>query len=196
MYRPALSVAPTSTPVTYEEVVAHLRVDADDEEELIRLYIDAATAYLDGYYGVLGRALVTQTWIQKYDGWNAKMYLPVFPVASITTVSYLNSAGTPTTVTATDYALYTDDCGDYVEFDQAFSYPTTSVESGPKITITYVSGAAVSAVPVAIKQAMLLLIGHWFQNRETISSNTGGGISTELAYTVKHLIAPYRRMTF
>jgi uncharacterized phiE125 gp8 family phage protein len=193
MYRPALSVAPTATPVTYEDVVNHLRVDADDEEELIRLYIDAATSYLDGYYGVLGRALATQTWIQKYDGWDARMFLPVFPVASITSVVYLNTSGGSSTVTSTDYALYTDDHGDYVEFDQAFSYPTTSVESGPKITITYVAGGT---VPVAIKQAMLLLIGHWFQNRETISSNTGGGISTELAYTVKHLIAPYRRIAF
>jgi uncharacterized phiE125 gp8 family phage protein len=190
MYRPALSVAPTTTPVTYEEAVAHLRVDADDEEELIRLYIDAATAYLDGYYGVLGRALVTQTWVQKYDGWSARMYLPVFPVASVSSVSYLNSAGTPTTVTATDYALYTDDCGDYVEFDQAFSFPTTSAESGPKITITYVAGGT---VPVAIKHAMLLLIGHWFACRETVNV---GNITSELPLTTNALIAPYRRLKF
>jgi uncharacterized phiE125 gp8 family phage protein len=193
MYRPTLSTAATSTPVTYEEVVNHLRVDADDEEELIRGLIDAATAYFDGYYGVLGRALVTQTWVQKYDGWDAKMHLPVFPVASVSTVSYLNSAGTPTTVTATDYAVYTSECGDYVEFDQAFTYPTTSVESGPKITITYVAGVAASAVPAAIKQAMLLLIAHWFAQRETVNV---GNISTTLAFTVDALIAPYRRLNF
>jgi uncharacterized phiE125 gp8 family phage protein len=193
MYRPTLSTAATLTPVTYEDVVNHLRVDADDEEELVRGLIDAATAYFDGYYGVLGRALVTQTWVQKYDGWEARMYLPVFPVASVSSVSYLNSAGSPTTVTSTDYALYTDDCGDYVEFDQAFSYPTVSTESGPTVTITYVAGVAVSAVPAAIKQAMLLLIGHWFAQRETVNV---GNISSVLAFTVDALIAPYRRIRF
>jgi uncharacterized phiE125 gp8 family phage protein len=193
MHRPTLSTAPTATPVTYEEAVNHLRVDADDEEELIRGLIDAATAYFDGYYGVLGRALVTQTWVQKYDGWDAKMYLPVFPVASVSSVTYLNTSGGSSTVTSTDYALYTDECGDYVEFDQAFTYPTTSVESGPKITITYVSGVATTAVPAAIKQAMLLLIAHWFAQRETVNV---GNISTALAFTVDAMIAPYRRLQF
>jgi uncharacterized phiE125 gp8 family phage protein len=193
MYRPTLSTAATSTPVTYEEVVNHLRVDADDEEELVRGLIDAATAYFDGYYGVIGRALVTQTWVQKYDGWDAKMYLPVYPVASVTSVVYANTSGGSTTVTSTDYALYTDDCGDYVEFDQAYSYPTVSTESGPKVTITYVAGTAVSAVPAAIKQAMLLLIGHWFAQRETVNV---GNISGELAFTTNALIAPYRRIKF
>jgi uncharacterized phiE125 gp8 family phage protein len=192
MYRPTLSVAPEETPVNYEEVAAHLRIDADDEDALILGLIDAATAYFDGYYGVLGRALVTQTWVQKYDGWDAKMYLPVFPVASVSSVTYLNTSGGSSTVTSTDYALYTDECGAYVEFDQAFTYPTTSVESGPKITITYVAGVAASAVPAAIKQAMLLLIGFWFEQRETAAS---GGVSS-LNFTVDALIAPYRRLNF
>jgi uncharacterized phiE125 gp8 family phage protein len=191
MYRPTLSTAATSTPVSYEEVVNHLRVDADDEEELIRGLIDAATAYFDGYYGVLGRALVTQTWVQKYDGWDATLHLPVFPVASISSVTYLNTSGGSSTVTSTDYQLLTDECGDYVAFDQAFTYPSLSVETGPHVTVTYVAGTAVTSVPAAIKHAMHMLIAHWFEHRETI-----GEVGGEIKFATSTLIAPFRRITF
>jgi uncharacterized phiE125 gp8 family phage protein len=193
MYRPTLSTAATATPITYEEAVAHLRVDADDEEELIRLYIDSAVAYLDGYYGVLGRALVTQTWVQKYDGWDAYLYLPVFPVASITSVVYLDTTGASTTVSASDYQLFADECGYYVAFDQAFSYPSVSVETGPTVTVTYVAGQAVTSVPASLKHALLLLVAHAFENREPISI---GGISSKMVFSIEHLIAPYRRVSF
>ena len=193
MYRPVLSAAPTSAIVTLQDAKNHLRVDSTDEDSLIQTLVDAATAYLDGFYGVLGRAMVTQTWIQKFDGWDSYLYLPVFPVASITSVVYLNSSGGSTTVTASDYQLLTDECGPYVAFDQAFSYPTLGIETGPQVTVTYVAGEAVTNVPRPLKQAMLLLIGHWFAQRETVNV---GNITTELEFTVRTLIAPYRRVHF
>ena len=50
---------------------------------------------------------------------------------------------------------------------------------------------AAAAVPAAIKQAMLLLIGHWFANREAVNV---GNIVTAMPLAVEALIAPYRRV--
>src|SRR3546814_18653480 len=44
-------------------------------------------------------------------------------------------------------------------------------------TVTYTAGYAPEEVPVALVQAMLLLIGHSFSNREAVSvGNTGSEI--------------------
>lgn len=71
---------PTASAVSLAEAKAHLRVDGDDEDLLIQTYIDAATAYLDGMDGILGRALCPQTWRFEMDREDAG--LPLSPVIS------------------------------------------------------------------------------------------------------------------
>lgn len=193
MYRPVLITAPTATPVSLEEAVAHLRLDAEDEDDLVEGLINAATAYLDGFFGVLGRCLVTQTWRQDFDNFDTRLNLPQFPVASISSVTYLDTAAASQTVAAASYALLHDDHGAYARFDDLFTFPPVVVEHGPRVSVTYVAGTAVASVPQAIKQAILLLVGHWYEQRATVNV---GNITTELEFTVNALIAPYRRIRF
>jgi hypothetical protein len=43
-------------------------------------------------------------------------------------------------------------------------------------------------IPKPIKQAMLLLIGHWYENREATAFN----VNRELAFSVNALLYPYK----
>lgn len=53
---------PTAEIVSLDDAKAHLRVDHDHEDMLIQTYLDAATAWVDGFDGVLGRCVLEQTW--------------------------------------------------------------------------------------------------------------------------------------
>lgn len=53
---------PTGAIVSLPEVKAHLRVDHAHEDALIQAYMDAATSWIDGFDGVLGRCVMEQTW--------------------------------------------------------------------------------------------------------------------------------------
>lgn len=53
---------PTAEIVTLDDARAHLRVDHDHDDMLIQTYLDAATAWVDGFDGVLGRCVMEQTW--------------------------------------------------------------------------------------------------------------------------------------
>jgi len=46
-------------------------------------------------------------------------------------------------------------------------------------------------VPAPVEQAMLLLIGHWFENREAVNV---GNIITSFPLGVDRLVAPYREV--
>jgi uncharacterized phiE125 gp8 family phage protein len=65
--KPIRTVAPASTPVSLSEAKAHLRVTSSAEDAVIQMYLDAAVSYLDGWAGVLGRCMVTQTWAQTFS---------------------------------------------------------------------------------------------------------------------------------
>ena len=59
------------------------------------------------------------------------------------------------------------------------------------ITVTFDAGygSQAGSAPKPLHQAILMLVAHWFQNRETVNV---GNIVTELDYAVKALLQRYR----
>lgn len=196
MLAPVRTVAPTETPVTLAEAKAHVRAsEFDDDDAFITALIDAATAHVDGYTGILGRALVTQTWRHDFCEWPADgvLRLPLAPVASITSVKYSDADNAEQTVTASgNYALLADARGPFARFTSGFTAPALYDERQDRVRVTYVAGyGAATAVPAAIKAAMLLMIGHWYRSREAV---VVGQTPADLPMGVDALLTPYRRV--
>ena len=186
--------APTTTPVDLDEVKAHLRVDFSDDDPLITALIDAATSYLDGWTGILGRAMITQTWELALDDFPADaIYLPLGPLQSVASITYIDATGLPQTVPSVNYYVDTKSLDGWVVPNADTPWPETMYAPNV-VTVRFVCGYGdAPAVPQAIKQAMLLLIGHWYENRE--GSIVGTSVA-ELPLAVSALLAPFRRVTF
>ena len=194
MYRPVLVTAPTSTPISLTEAKAHLRVEDDDNNATIEALIAAATEHLDGWTGILGRCLVTQTWRQDFDRFNRCLRLPLYPVSAITSVKYDDTADAEQTITNTNYDLLDDDLGAYVRFKDVYAFPSIH-EDRPAVRVAYAAGYAnAAAVPAAIRQAMLLMVSHWYENRDAVI--VGSSQPTVLPMAVDALLAPFRRIRF
>jgi uncharacterized phiE125 gp8 family phage protein len=191
MHAPVLVTPPAEAPVSRTEAKAHLRVNGTDEDTLIDGLVSGAVSHLDGYAGVLGRCMVTQTWRQDFDEFSGNtLRLPLL-AASIASVKTRASDGTLATVSADDYALKQDALGSYVRFDDEYSYPGDLAQANG-ILVEFTAGYGLAAsVPAALKAAILLLIGHWYANREAVVTGT---IATELPISVEALITPYRRV--
>ncbi len=193
MYRPVLVTPPADTAVSSSEVKAHLDISYTDKDSLITALIAAATSHLDGWTGILGRCLMTQTWRQDFDDFWSEMPLPLFPVTSITSVKYTDTAGVEQTIDSANYTLKHDGRGAYVEFVSTYSFPALNAESAA-VRVTYVAGDAnAAAVPGAIKHAMLLMIRHWFDNPSAVQV---GMPAQAMPMAVDALLAPYRRVKF
>lgn len=193
MYAPVL-VTPAAADdpiITLAEAKVHLHVDGSDEDSLITALVSAATAHLDGWSGILGRCLVMQTWRQDFDAFCPRLRLPLI-AASITELrAFAEGDDTGSVVTASNFELLEDALGSYVRFVDDYSFPGSVRETrGVRVTFTAGYGAA-SAVPKAIKQAMLLLVGHWYENRSAVSI---GNVASDLPFAVKAMIEPYRRI--
>lgn len=192
MYRPVQTVAPADTPISLTEVKAHLDVTYTDKDTLITGLLNSAVSYLDGWSGILGRCLVTQTWRQDYDDFRSCMRLPLFPVTSVTSVKYFDTSSAEQTIDPSNYTLRHNDRGAYVEFKSTYSFPALNVEKAA-VNVIYVCGSAAADVPQAIKNAMLLLIRHWFDNPSAVQV---GAPAQTMPMAVDALLAPFRRIQF
>lgn len=202
MYRPVLVTPPDAAVsiVSRTEAKKHCRVDFDDDNEVIDAFIAAAVAHLDGWTGILGRCLVEQTWRQDFDEiWDCAR-LPLFPVISITSITYRDTSNVQQMIDAGNYSLQIDELGGFVRYLSTYSPPSTFREK-PAVSVTYKAGYANGDGPVlgtdfpkSIKQAILLLVGHWYNNREAAIPGLAG--IAKLPFAVEALLAPYRRMKF
>jgi uncharacterized phiE125 gp8 family phage protein len=186
MLAPVRTSAPASEPVTLVEAKLHCRVDHTDDDNLINGLISAATGHLDGWSGILGRCLITQSWRQDYDAFADTLRLPLGPAASITSITYYDGDNTQQTLATSVYGLFVDDAGPYVRLKPDQDWPGT-YDRPDAVSVTWVCGAA--TVLPAIKAAILLLIGHWYANREAVNV---GNITSELPIAVDALLRPYR----
>ena len=164
MHAPIRTVAPTESPVSLAQAKTHLRVDAADDDTLILGLIDAAVAELDGYGGQLGRALVTQTWAQAFDGFAPRLRLPL-AAASVSSVTYLNASDAAQTLPADQYALERDHLGSYLTPAPGVAWP-----SARRVTVTFVCGSAPAGIDARFKAMILLRISDLYHNREATTS--------------------------
>lgn len=168
--RQQLITAPAEEPLTTAEAKLHLRVDLATEDALIDRLIAAARQRVELE---LRRALITQTWDFFLDCWPRcrQIRLPMPPLVSVTHVKYYDEANTLQTFALSNYEVATGTPG-RVALKEEASWPT--LERRPDaVQIRFVAGyGAAAAVPAAIKQAMLLLIGHWYKHREQVITGT------------------------
>lgn len=173
MLFPVLVTAPIASPISLDEAKAHLRVDSSAEDTLIQAMIDASVSHIDGFTGILGRAIMPQTWSQEYAAFGGDLVLPMSPILSVTSVGYDGS-------TFADYRVLNDGRGSFLRVNDGMSWPSAQ---GP-VTVTFVAGY--TAVPDAIKWALLLHIGTLYQHRETMVDR----VKPSGAYEA--LLAPFR----
>ncbi|MEP0708186.1 MAG: head-tail connector protein [Parvibaculum sp.] len=176
---------PAAEPVSLAEARAHLKLDATEEDALLGALVTAARTLLEAE---TRRAFLTQRWQLTLDEWPAgALALPLAPVASVIAVKVAAMSGA---MIAIDPGFYEVDAKGEpprlaAKRGQAWPMPATRLAG---ISVDFEAGYGTAAdVPMPLRQAVLLLAAHWFENREPV----GDGV--ELPLTVSALIARYRR---
>lgn len=162
------TTAPAKEPVTLTEAKLWLRVDTDDDDDLIESLIEAARDYCQQYEG---RAYVEQTITAYCDNFSRILYLPMPPVLDITSIHYRDRDDAWQAVSSDYWTLRDEIEPAYIKFDlTGLSYVLSYYPN--RIRIIYTSGYTyadgeswLGSVPERVKAAMSLLIGHWYERR-------------------------------
>lgn len=177
-------------PITLAEAKNFLRVDTDADDALIGALITAAREMCESY---TRRILVTTTIDEYFDGFPAHrgardrdvIYLSRGPVASVTSLKYVDAIGSEVTVDSGAYVVDTISEPARVASTAGW-FPTNGIIN--QVIVRYVVGTEVSAIPKPLIQGMMLIISDLYDKREDRVH--------KLPTASEYLFNPFRIFTF
>lgn len=204
--------APSEALVTLAEVKARLRIDDGADDVGLQRLIDAASRHAEQ---ITQRAFISQRWAYVANGFpsghkihyqiemqgytqyasyitanvsgNDELVLPLPPLQSVESITYIDRNGATQTLSPADYIV--DTSGLLGVITPAFGkvWPATQDRAQSlRVEFTCGYGAAADVEP-NIVLAVLLLIAHFEQNREAVTDRT----MTVLPHGVDNLLGPY-----
>ena len=179
-----LVTPPAGEPVSLTEARAHLRVSADDEDALIAGYILAARQWVER---TTQRKLATQTWDWQLDEFSPCLTPPVSPLQSVTSIQYTDPDGALQTLPSSEYQVDTGSLLARIAPAYGKAWPATRAQLHA-VTVRLVIGYS-TAMPEEFRHAILMLVAHWYENREAIAAPNAGA---PVPLGVQSLLSPHR----
>lgn len=209
-YRLTQTVAPISEPISVADAKQHVRIDTSADDAYVAGLIAAARRLVERQQR---RQLLTATWQLQQDHFpgygrmfgsnycvefpfDAPYYhphfgnqrwpaleLPIAPVQSVS-ISYVDAGGVTQTLDPSKYTLETptNQAGRIIPTYGNW-WPATRWQPNA-VTVTFVAGYGdADAVPETTRQAILLLVSHFYENREAT-----GNLLNELPLGVQALL--------
>lgn len=187
---------PAVEPVTLAEAKAHCRVDASDDDAYIVTLITAAREWVEQY---LDRTLVHTQWVMRFDKFppdgTHDIELPRPPVvasgtATAVALTFTFENGNTSTYSTASYRVDRASTPGAVKTLYGQTWPP-HLQDDNAISVTWWAGygASGSSVPAAIRHAILMLVGHWYEFRSSVPT---GSISKEIEFGVKSLLDSHR----
>ncbi len=161
---------PVAAAVSTTDAKLHLRVDHSDEDAYIDALVTAATNHAQA---ITSRAFITQTLALYLDSFplrgEIELYRP--PLQSVTSVAYIDQDGSSQTFSSSNYWADANSTPGRIVLDDTASWPSTDTRPNA-VTVTYVAGYGDDAtdIPEDILQAIYLIVGEWYRNRENSTS--------------------------
>ena len=179
-------IEPPAPIVTWDEMKIHAKIEEESEKTYVETLVSAATSWLDGPTGWLGRSIGVQVLETRWSSWSdMEEGLPYPPELEIVSISYVDPEGATQTWPISEPVLWDD-------------LPPLRGEAGD-LKIRYRAGYGardpddvtkwISSPPPALKVAVMMLAAQWYENREAVSV---GASVEKLPFAVEALVQPYR----
>jgi uncharacterized phiE125 gp8 family phage protein len=186
---------PAVEPVTLSEAKAHLRVDTTTDDAYIGSLITAAREWCEQY---LDRTLIHTQWVMRFDRFPPSgiqaVELPRPPMvasgtATAVSITFTAEAGETGTYSTAEYRVDRDSTPGAIKPIYGTTWrPHRQDDNAISVTWWAGYGASGTSVPAAIRHAILMLVGLWYERRMAADSMGGD----EIPFGVKSLLDSQR----
>lgn len=181
-------------PLSLTQVKKHLRLIVEDtdvytqEDDLLNVLISVARQMVEE---TTNRKLMPAEYDYLVDerSFDDSLAIPLWPIREVQGVLYFDDSGSEQTLSS-DYYEFTDFIdNDKINFlDGAEAFTISSTMRYPVVVQVAVGYESVDEIPKPIIQAMLLMINHWYENREDSVR--------KMPTVAEWLLMPFRIITF
>lgn len=191
MMTPILLRAPETEPISLTEIKSYLRIEAEEvgEDGLLHALIAAARLTVEA---ASGRILLSQGWRLVLDRWplSGVIRLPLAPLIACEAIRVRSADGEVSLLPASAYWLDAQGEPGRIVLTERPPRPGRA-PGGIEIDVTAGYGAAAADVPETLRQAVRLLVAHWYENRGDAAEGPSG---PPLPADVVALVAPFRHV--
>jgi uncharacterized phiE125 gp8 family phage protein len=207
---------PAAEPITLAMAKNHLRVDFDEDDQLIEAWMTAARQYVEK---VTRRPIFNRTVVLTLDqfpmressslnprelhSWSGDLWerfsirLPRPRCQSITSITYQDNAGDVLNLDPSQYRADLSSEPARIVPAPSGNWPYLASYVPGSIKVTYIAGnygdgAETNTCPQTLVAAILLLVGHWYQNREAVSQTA----MTQVPIAVEALLNTEKSFNF
>jgi uncharacterized phiE125 gp8 family phage protein len=171
---------PASAAVFLGEIKSHLKQDHNDDDASIAAYILTAAEQIQNHCGV---ALLTQTLIAIFDGFDCRIILPRAPVQQVVKIEYLLE-GVWTVIPSADYRLESGSTPAFLRPSFGKNWPSHDGDFGA-VRIEFVAGYLSSnLVPDVLKHALKLLVEQSYDSSKDYMNTVDELLSTHRLFLI------------
>jgi uncharacterized phiE125 gp8 family phage protein len=183
-----LLTGPALEPVSLAEAKAFLRVEHDDDDDVIAALIAGARIHVETQ---TRRALITQSWRLTRDAWpqTGRIAVRPGPLQSLEAARVYDAQSGPIELDVAGF--FPDVAGSELVFAPWAMPQPGRTAAGIELDVTVGYGDAATDVPEPLRQAIRLLAAHWYENRGLVAPEA----APLLPITVPALLAPYRMVS-
>lgn len=187
-----LVTEPTVEPISLEEFKLDRRIENEEtsEDTKLEMCIKAAREYCERF---TRRSFINTVWDYTLDAFPCReISLPRSPLVSVDEVTYTTEEDEEVTLDDSAYLVNLRREPGIIVPAYGTVWPST-VDLPERVRVQFTAGYGETAafVPASIKQAILLLAGHYYENRE---ENVVGTITSKLEHGIKNLLHIHRVM--
>lgn len=188
MYRSLKVDTAATTPIfTTAEAKDFLKVDTTADDTIIDNLVAAATESCQIY---TNQYFINTVVTQYSDNWKEFYSLYKSPVSSITHIKYYDTNDSLQTLAASNYIL--DDTYQPARIGIAVDGELPNVAdriNAVQVKYTVGYGTASTDVPEGIRTAIILTVGNWYENRQSVIT---GRTATELPLSSQYLLDQFK----
>lgn len=165
-------------------VKSFLHIEHDEDDVILDSLIEVAAQHIEGRHGCTGSQFREAQFKLDIDGAPlARWELPLNPIISVEEISCLDVDGNPYIIEPDDYKVITQAYIGYVDLNEYH------INNYTDYSVVYTSGY--QSIPRPVQHAAMLLVGHYYENREATVQGTSKGSLKAIPMGVTDLLAPY-----
>jgi uncharacterized phiE125 gp8 family phage protein len=151
----------STAPVSVAEIKTHLRIDHSDDDSVLAELIDTAIQHIEDLVGHALRPTPYRLDLDQFPRDEQEIIELDIYIDSVDSVQYEDADGVTQTMPSADYDV------DDASLPGRIIRTANEWPDGSDVKINFTS-----AVPKPAKQAIKLLVGHWYEQREASSDQT------------------------
>jgi uncharacterized phiE125 gp8 family phage protein len=177
---------PAFSAVTLARLRNNSNIPPGQDEDFLTGALQSAEDYVERYLECTIASAEWRLTLDSFPPLNGPQLIPLWPIRTVTEIAYTDPAGATILLPLNQIVQPIGNDRYHLRLKSGLCWPTTSCDPN-SVRIEFTAGwITQSAIPGTLNRAIMMLVSHWYENREAVLTGT---VSKEIELGVGSMLA-------